>query len=470
MTARPKSRGARSGQIVLILVFMLAGLVALFMLETDIFLALRDKNRLQNAGDAAALAAARWQGVTLNLIGELNLLHLAAACETNRPACEGIAAIQERLAVAGPMVGFWAANEAAKRNGAPVDEGMTSIVEYAMRTAEGHASPTWPEKGTDYAAMLRTIVAGGVAAGADNARLLPVATVDGGHPLYDKVFYAAAKVGDWRTICLHVFGGNHAKAASTLLSWPGWGEIPPASVSNDFVNSEFFSVGVRRGALWLDAQDGAVAEALVEAAADAGLDDVVTARAMADSPLLADVSLPWYFYDGTWRAWSEVDRQGEACFPLMGSVKACYDVLGATAACRVRAPLPVLSETSVTNMFAWTAAAKPFGQDRNRRVTDIVPGIPLVLPSFSFVRLIPLGGVGESNLGAADDEWLRHVREHVPNGMRVPSCRYCRILLSWESPGFTRAGGECLMSHAHDEMCVPGGVGPGPGGGARHAH
>ena len=47
MMARSRSK---SGQIVLILAFMLVGLVILFMMETDIFLAVRNKNRVQNAG------------------------------------------------------------------------------------------------------------------------------------------------------------------------------------------------------------------------------------------------------------------------------------------------------------------------------------------------------------------------------------------------------------------------------------
>ena len=466
-------RGSRSGQVVLILAFILVGLVFLFLMSTDIFLSIRNKNRLQNAGDAAALMAARWQGITLNLIGELNLLHLAAACETNLPACIGIMALQERLAVAGPMVGFWAANETAKRNGAPEDAEMTDIVMFAMRSAADRASPTWPEKGLDYAAMMQTVAAGGVAAGADNARLLPVATVAGGHPLYDRAFYWAAEAKDWPTICRHVFKGNHAKAASSLLSWPGWGEVPPADVSSDFVNSEFFSVGVQKGTMGaeLAAQGGGTVDALVEAAADAGLGDIVTARAIEDCRVLEDATHTWYFYDpGMWRTWTEIDRQGEARFPLMGSVKQRYDVMGATAACRVRSPLPVLSETSVTNVFAWTAAAKPFGEERNQRVIDAVPGMPLVLPSFSFVRLIPLGGVGESNLGAADGDWLMHVREHVPNGIRVPSCPYCRILGKWESSGYTREGGEFLAHHAHDEVCVPPAHGGEQGGGTHYAH
>ena len=66
-------RARKSGQIVLVLAFMLLGLLLLALVGVDAFLASHRKNRLQNAGDAAALAAARWQGITLNALGALNL-------------------------------------------------------------------------------------------------------------------------------------------------------------------------------------------------------------------------------------------------------------------------------------------------------------------------------------------------------------------------------------------------------------
>ena len=458
---------SRSGQIVLVLAFILLGLTFLFLMVSDIFLTVRNKNRIQNAGDAAALMAARWQGITLNMIGELNLLHLAAACETNMEAMAGIVALQERLAIAGPLVGFWAANETAKRNGAPVDDDMTEIVSYRARAADIYASPTWPEKGADYAAMLSTIAAAGVAAGADNAHLLPVATVEGGHPLYSRMFYRAADSGNWPAICRTVFHCNHAKATATLLAWPGWGDIPDAVVSNDMVNSEFFGVNVQRAVC----DFSNAADALMAAAQDVGLDGIVTREALDACHVLEDFTSPWYCYDpGWWRGWHELDRGGATRFPLMGSVKQRYDVMGAAAACRVRDLLPTLSETGHTNIFTWTAAAKPFGDEDGRRVIDVTPGAPLVLPSFKFTRLIPLGGVGEGNLGTADEEWLRHVREHVPNNIRVPGCSYCRILDKWDEPGYTRAGGEYLLHHAHDEVCEPPSSGHGEGGGTHYAH
>ena len=68
----------KCGQVAIFLVLILAGLALLFALNVDVFTSARAKTRLQNSADASALAVARWQGITLNLIGDLNMEHLAA--------------------------------------------------------------------------------------------------------------------------------------------------------------------------------------------------------------------------------------------------------------------------------------------------------------------------------------------------------------------------------------------------------
>ena len=65
--------GRRDGQMAIFLVLILAGLALLFSLNIDIFTSSRSKIRLQNAADASALALARWQGLSLNMIGDLNI-------------------------------------------------------------------------------------------------------------------------------------------------------------------------------------------------------------------------------------------------------------------------------------------------------------------------------------------------------------------------------------------------------------
>ena len=81
-----KGRTRKSGQIVLVLAFMLLGLLLLALVSVDAFLSSHRKNRLQNAGDAAALAAARWQGITLNALGALNLAKIDTLCKVGDPS------------------------------------------------------------------------------------------------------------------------------------------------------------------------------------------------------------------------------------------------------------------------------------------------------------------------------------------------------------------------------------------------
>ena len=60
---------ARSGQAVLYLVMVLLALAVLMMVNVNAFLAVRSKNRMMNAVDEAAIAAAKHQGFLLNEIG-----------------------------------------------------------------------------------------------------------------------------------------------------------------------------------------------------------------------------------------------------------------------------------------------------------------------------------------------------------------------------------------------------------------
>lgn len=482
---------SKSGQVVLVLLFMILGLVFLLILQTDIYSAIRGKTRIQNAGDAAALAGARWQGITLNLIGELNMIHVAASCESNETVAAGIVALQERLAVAGPFVGLMAANAAAKANKAPVDDGFTQIVETRAAAQGEGGSTTWPTKSTDYAAMLRAVAADGLAAGNDNADLLPV--VAAYHPLYDLTFYEAVRAADWRRVCLRVYNGDHARATADLLGWRGWPTPPAQTAAGDFANAEFLSLHVQpqNVALQTEARPQA-ADVILAVARELGLDGVVTPDRLFENNVLSRPRT-WYFYDSAaWRTWRELDLGGTTRFPLERPVRAEYDVMGAVAAFRVCDTLVPLAAVARTNAFTWTAAAKPFGAvdaaGGRRRVIDLFTvadgttfNAPLVLPSFTHVRLFPLGGVGtpdatgggwSSNRGASDRNWVEHVKSHVPNGLRLAGCPYCAILSEYgENADYLHAGGRCLMERAHDEYCdPPSPAGTRRGGGTTHAH
>ena len=70
---------ARNGQVALYLVMVLLAIAVLMVVNVNAFLAVRSKNRMMNAVDGAALAAAKYQGALLNEVGRMNVEHLRAA-------------------------------------------------------------------------------------------------------------------------------------------------------------------------------------------------------------------------------------------------------------------------------------------------------------------------------------------------------------------------------------------------------
>jgi hypothetical protein len=481
-----------SGQIVLLLAFIITGLVFLLILNMDVFLAIRNKVRIQNAGDAAALAGARWQGITLNLIGDLNVAHLSAACSNpNGPdldeTLENIAAMQERLAFAGPVIGFEKANEAAMANGVPagtpVTRKMEALVNESIRTAPEILAdtPTWQGKGTDYANMLRAASRNGVCATVDNARYF-TCNASGNHLLYNHGFYTAVKTRDWCWFC-RCFGG-HETAIAWLRNFSGWGELPPPENLSSIANSEFFGVSVMPGIVGNFTNDvnreavKIIAEAAVEHGADPA---IVNEESIVKSGALSRPGDIWYFYDyaAGWHPWSRLAVTDGDMFPLLSEVKQEYFVSGAIASSRVTGYLVPFSSGAETNDFVWTATAKPFGSvsawSGLRPVTGLFDSdwkgsfprnAPLVFPSFKFARLVPVGGADAHEQGNPD--WIRHVREHVwAASPQYGSCSYCTLLSICEN--IFPDGAQWLTDNPHDTVCTAPGDGPADRG-TRYGH
>lgn len=111
---------SQRGQVALYLIVALVALAVLMLSNVGAFLAVRAKNHAMNAGDAAALAAARRQGELLNEIGQLNLRHAEAEWIGDWEAALKIVNQQRRLAFLGPLDCLRAANEAAKANCAQI--------------------------------------------------------------------------------------------------------------------------------------------------------------------------------------------------------------------------------------------------------------------------------------------------------------------------------------------------------------
>ncbi len=125
---RRKCRRQRGQTLVYVVMLMLILLViSIFLFDLQSFIRLRGKS--QNAVDAAVLSAAGWQGRSLNIIGELNLVKATTlmiseiepiddASEEGLLAADAlITQMQTRVTYIGPLLGYIAAQQAAKNNG-----------------------------------------------------------------------------------------------------------------------------------------------------------------------------------------------------------------------------------------------------------------------------------------------------------------------------------------------------------------
>lgn len=154
-----------SAQVLLSGVVMIVLLLLLILYMFDVHNVLRGKLKLETGQQAAALTGAAWQRNSLNLIGELNLFKACAVLlegEENwntplpevpdlkklteeeyrqklaerRSALQGridlLTEMQTRIAFIGPLIGFAAAQQAAKANGLP-SAGRKALDSYLNR-------------------------------------------------------------------------------------------------------------------------------------------------------------------------------------------------------------------------------------------------------------------------------------------------------------------------------------------------
>ena len=207
--------------------YLLMVLVAVFMLtllNVDTFLVVRGKNRAQNAGDAATLAAARKQGLLLNRIGRMNIDHLFAAAEDDARTCEEIVEEQRRLALLGPVDGLRLANNAARKNGMAVREEFSEILRDHVNTIrtvysggtneDGEPYPEpYPGAWVEYATAIENVISEGLACGPDNVEFYGAR---GGHMLLTPNFYHAIAGRDW---CWFHSGANAKRTGASAISF-----------------------------------------------------------------------------------------------------------------------------------------------------------------------------------------------------------------------------------------------------------
>ncbi len=442
------------------------------------------KTEAQNAGDSAALAAARWQGATLNLEGELNLLHALALSARDAAAVDAITNMQARLAFTGPLAALVAAQVAAKNNRTYSEPDFTALMKERSRDALQYGSTVggamafpepYPGAWAEYSDMLAAIAGDGIAAAPDNALFFGDRTA--GHILLDSGFYDAVAGRQWCWFYLNYATGGAGSTRTILDEFTDytWFDPLPPPDPPLYENSEIFGVGLVKRRLALERVGGA--EDAMTAAADAQAIDMAGYVRTNVLPVVEN----WLFYDRSfWDSpWVGMDESAGDFLPMAGSVKAEYNYTGADAVVRLYRTATRVSPAGGDNEDAivWTAAAKPFGyltdgdDASGARILPCAYG--LVLPAFRDIRLIPIDAASSGGKGAFDLDWRRHTDEHLPvyleTGAITPGCRFCALIRKFENPAFRKVGSEWLVEN-HGLCTLPSHSGGHRGGGTRRGH
>ncbi len=449
----------------------------------DLHKLFRVRNIAQNGGDSAALMAARWQGITLNVVGDLNIMQALALAAGDTGTAAAITNIQARLLITGPMVALQASQQAAKNNGIfPNDSYSDFLRDHAniVRTVYRSISATTgemicPEPYTgawlEYADMLDLVANDGVAAGPDNMQLFFDSI--SGHMLFNAGFYDAVAGRNW---CWFL------RNAPSLLQdytnfFPCWWSPLPAPPAREYLNSEFYGLKLAKIGTTLDSFNLTTDE-IDTIAQERGFSGAMTTNALA-------IPTTWYVYSDQWGEWTAATATDSDGFPFRSPVKDKYFYSGADAAVRVEATTarytPGPAGSTVSNTITWSSAAKPFGYLNDN---DLPSEYDLVLPAYHDVRLIPIDTSSAPTAGGFNLDFRRHVDDHLPEYMQngpssLPtSCYYCRQLRTWENTAFRQSGVAWLT--ANSDRCAQndgggsdgggGGGGGGGSGGRRRGH
>jgi len=467
-----------AGQAVIFILLALTTLIFFLLFIVDLHQIVRRKNQTTNAGDAAALAAARWQGSSINLIGELNLMHIMALAELNPEAVHAITNMQKRLCFTGPLTALFASQVAAKNNHIYNDDAMTDLIREHAATVRNQYSTIfngtmyypepWPGAWDEYADMLEQVASDGIAAGPDNASFY--GDPQEGHPLFNKAFYDAVESRNW---CWFYLNAN--SLLENYSSYRDWPPLPEVSADR-YSDCEFFALGL--SPYTMEMQYLFDPAALAVFFRDAGFSEIPPAW-LTSTNVMTSLET-WLVYNrAVWDEWLLIQPDDEGFFPITGPVREQYNYAGADAVVRVNADVdritPGIGGESRNDSVVWTSASKPFGYlEVDGAETLPTAAANFVLPAFRDVRLIPIDAASGSGNGSSDVEWVRHIRDHVytyiETGPHSSSCRYCNSLATWEDAQFRQDGIDWLAIYCDNCHRPSGGGGGGRGGGSRRGH
>lgn len=495
------SKTRKSGQAIIFLIMVLFIGTIVVLWNFDLHNIVSTKIRIDNAGDAAALSAARWQGITLNMIGELNLVQAAyicdelAAMDPTSPTYEddkdelrddielNIAPLKRRIALIGPLMGMVAAQSGSLMNLTPKDELLVEEATsrflakraadfedsggYYMDRVEAPYTGAWEE----YGAILSSIAKGTMIAESGNTEYFLF--YNGSHLLLDPDFYESVK---GLRVCYFARGRRY-NVISSYTDYTSWGPLPDFAMRNT-VNSEYLSSQVYEfsGGASISAYYSSTnwhVNTLTNYYEDVDvtpseLQDQVVQYMEGRAPT-DNVDLDMMYQDGfnlwcSWhffKQWSWMRKNGfssgmyypnDEDFPFHEGwgFKEEYNYGGANAAVDVRISSEIYTpglQIAVGDIY-WQAAAKPFGyledpDGSGKRRAPMYFGI--VLPAFHDVRLIH-NELSTRNSDVQYPGWDEHIYMHLDDyleeglpGIEENDCDWCSILQLWEDSGYRGA-------------------------------
>lgn len=491
----------KSGQtlIFMALVILMMAFAALFYFDLNKTLHIKGISR--NGADAAALSAARWQAISLNIIGSLNIVAAASVIDdltsgAIRPSddTELISDLHKRMSFSGPLMGYVSAQQAGKQNGLFNNSDFenttrSEILDFERmldrdRPPHFRASGSYASATDELLAMISLLPDQGMAV--RTSAQYPDFPY---HLLLDPSFYDAIAGRNW---CWFYY--NAPSELQNYNNWQDW-DLTPADIYAIFENLPirfnspyltlwlywdpiidhlFFPVTVPPGASWENVMDNLTIELQNFYDNDA-----------PDLQNFFEFNTEWAYYDQSkWSSWSGSLHEN---FPWDGEIRPEIDHGGADAAFEILAENErftrgfegdEVSGNQVIDRIHTTAAAKPFGT-LDSDVGDVPANYyDLVLPAFNDVRLIPLGSSRSGGDDQLRDGWIEFVRDFLPgyltNGPAYFDARgidnfYANQLRTWEDPSFRAEGVSWLLDNS-GRCNLPSGGSGGSSGGTSHGH
>ena len=461
------SRQAKSGQaIIFLMVVMVIGILAVVW-SFDLHRVVNAKLRMRNAGDSAALSAARWQGYTLNMIGDLNLIEAALIAATEEdgefetpPEAYEVHELRARLDYVGPLAAFAIAQQAAFNNGALPNP---ALAENLLRMAADYRDEIgwnpYPNAREEYADLLENLAVRGVAVSSYGLQLPR-------HPLVQEQFYGAIAqaLAEWWCPMY-----RYRYQLENYDGYEGWSKLNLEELKYrqimDLRLDDFWNVDTSGN--WLMPSSAVPDEDdYIEELGEYLLELEFTDDYGGGIDGFYGDEAPWHVYNNSWaKRWprpafynDETDERGGR-FPIYSGVKPQYNYLGAVAGISMAADVHrgiLSSSDNETVGLAYKAKAKVFGF-LNAEEGLVPPSyFGFVLPCFQDVRLVH-SDIGEKQISGQFYEHItRHLEPYMDGGPAAcdPECNYCRLLIEWETLD-RKAGMEWLDRAYSDDATNP---------------